>query len=234
MLSKDKIEATVHYAASFIGGYFGIYALMVRSDNFGSSQTSNLIYIISGILGHNLTETFIRIGAALLYMFAIVLSVLTFKFTKFNLKFISMFINLIAVCILAFLPQDMDPILGLYPIFFAMAFQWNSFNGSKGYVSSTIFSTNNFRQFTIGLTEVLMGNKNNIERFKFFGLTLLCYHLGVIFSFMFWYRFSIQGIWFCIIPIIVETLLVLREVSFKNEGMVTDKKNISLYTKKTA
>ena len=31
-------------------------------------------------------------------------------------------------------PEDITPVLGLYPLFFAMAFQWNSFSGADGFV----------------------------------------------------------------------------------------------------
>lgn len=212
MSSKDKLESLIHYSLSFIGGYMGIYALMVRSNNFGSSQTSNLIYIISNLLGNDIKAVTIRIGAALLYMSAIFLTVWIPKHYKFSIKFLSLFIDFAAVTILGFLPLDMDPILGLYPIFFATAFQWNSFSGARGYVSATIFSTNNLRQFTMALTEVSTGNKAQIDKLKFYGATLLSFQSGVAVSYILWSYLSINGIWLCYLPIACSFALVALDV----------------------
>ncbi|MGN1318783.1 MAG: YoaK family protein [Lachnospirales bacterium] len=223
MFDRNRIDATIHYAMSFVGGYFGIYALMVRSNNFGSSQTSNLIYIVSSLLGNDLKSVIIRIGAALLYMFAVFLTVYLPRHFNINLKITSILIDAVAVIILAFLPLEMDPILGLYPIFFAMAFQWNSFTGARGYVSATIFSTNNLRQITISLTEYLMGNKSRLDKFCFYGATLLSFQVGVAVSFVLWRNFSIGSIWFCLIPLVCSMALVLREVYVSNISSKTYK-----------
>lgn len=219
MFDKDRIESTVHYAMSFIGGYFGIYALMVRSNNFGSSQTSNLIYIVSSLLGNDFLSVIIRIGAALLYMLAIFLTVWLPKHFNINLKITSVILDAAAVFILAFLPQNMDPILGLYPIFFAMAFQWNSFKGARGYISASIFSTNNLRQVTMSLTEYLSGNTSQLDKLKFYGATLSSFESGVAVSFLLWYNFSIKSILFCLIPIVISMVLVLREANLKNTNL---------------
>ncbi len=217
MFGKNRIEATVHYAMSFIGGYFGIYALMVRSDNFGSSQTSNLIYIVSSILGNDFSEVLIRIGAALLYMFAIFLTVWLPKHFNINLKILSVIIDGAAALILGFLPVEMDPILGLYPIFFAMAFQWNCFKGARGYISATIFSTNNLRQLTMALTEMASGNKSQKDKFKFYCATLCSFETGVAVSFIIWYNVSVVSIWFIFIPLMAAMAVVLREAYLNKE-----------------
>lgn len=234
MLGRERIEATVHYSAALVGGYFGIYALMVRSNNFGSSQTSNLIYIVSSILGNSISELMIRVGAALLYMVAIFLTVLIPKhFSKVNMKLLSMCVNAVAVVILAFLPMDMDPILGLYPIFFAMAFQWNSFNGARGYNSSTIFSTNNLRQLTMSFAEVVSGNCKQLDKLKFYGATLIGFHIGVAVSYVAWYFLGISGIWFGLLPIVLNCCLVCKEIAYNSETYYSDK-DLTIYTKKTA
>jgi len=58
----------------------------------------------------------------------------------------------------------MNPVLGLYPIFFAMAFQWCSFKGIGGYNSATVFSTNNLRQFVSAVTLFADEKKQEHER----------------------------------------------------------------------
>lgn len=45
-------ETRAHHAMAAVGGFFGVYALLTRGGTFGSSETSNLIYlVVSGLDG---------------------------------------------------------------------------------------------------------------------------------------------------------------------------------------
>lgn len=85
--------------------------------------------------------------------------------TKYDVRAVSMVITSLMILILGLIPADIDIVIGLFPTFFAMAFQWNSFPGEYGYVSSTIFSTNNTRQVSLALGEILFPDdgKKGIE-----------------------------------------------------------------------
>ena len=43
MNTKDMTQTAAHHAMAVVGGFFGVYALMTRSDTFGSSEASHLI-----------------------------------------------------------------------------------------------------------------------------------------------------------------------------------------------
>ncbi len=45
---RKNHEMLLHFVMAFIGGYFGLYAIVARNDLFGSAQTSNLIYLVRG------------------------------------------------------------------------------------------------------------------------------------------------------------------------------------------
>lgn len=92
----------------------------------------------------------IRLGAAALYACAIALSILVPEYLGRDLQRFSIACTAAVSMLLGVLPAEMDPVLGLYPIFFVMALQWCAFKGCGKYVSSTIFSTNNYRQTTQG------------------------------------------------------------------------------------
>ena len=68
---KTNNDELIHHVMSSVGGFLGAYALLNRHENFGSSATSNMIIIISDILGHSFKESFIRIIALLIYVFSI-------------------------------------------------------------------------------------------------------------------------------------------------------------------
>ena len=80
-----------------------------------------------------------------------------------DLRFISIGIDIFAILLLGFFPSGMSPVVALYPVFFAMPFQWCTFKAPGGYNSSTIFSTNNLRQFTTAVTQFL-GEKDSTVR----------------------------------------------------------------------
>ena len=71
-----------------------------------------------------------------------------------------------------------------------MSFQWCCFHGAYGYGSSTIFCTNNIRQFVTGLVETYLNGNDEKLKIKFFGLTLLAFNLGVTTMCLLFTRFN--------------------------------------------
>lgn len=214
-MTERKYDAIVHYVMAVCGGFLGVYGLVNRFNIFGSAQTANLISIIGDLFGKNVNGAAIRIGGLLIYISAIIIPTILERKTTWRLKYLAIGVEVIGVFILSILPTDMNPILGLYPIFFMTAFQWTIFKGANGYVSSTIFSTNNLKQTLSAWTEYYFIDKNKEEerkekaaKAKFFGGTLLGFHIGVFFGYFFSLRFRIQGIWFCI-PILATALVLL-------------------------
>ena len=194
-MDKAVLERRLHLTVTFIGGFMGCYAIFNRSDIFGSAQTGNLISFVMDLVGRTDAEIFFRFSALLIYIFAMVSTVfLSHKMERTTLKFISVLIDGLAFVLLAFLPQDMDPFVALYPIFFATAFQWCSFKGADGFNSSSIFSTNNLRQCTTGFAEYLYSRDSEaLRRGIFYGKVLLSFHFGVAVCFLFCSRFHLQA-----------------------------------------
>ena len=124
----------------------------------------------------------------------------------------------LAIIILGFLPEHMNAVVGLYPIFFAMAFQWNSFPGAYGYNASCIFSTNNCRQIANALTEYsITHEKKLLKKAWFFFGTVLCFHLGVAFSWLTHYFIGIRSVWLCVIPLAVSAVLIYWEAQLDKQ-----------------
>ena len=205
-MKKDHQDAILHFLMAMIGGFLGGYAIFARMNIFGSAQTANLIELIKNIFGANYVESLMRIGALLIYILAIMIAtVLTYK-SQWNLKHLVLYLEMICIVILGFIPEDIPPIIALYPCFFVTAFQWCIFKGAMGYTSSTIFSTNNIKQTVVSLTEYFLIQDTTIKQEKlkkgcFFGGTLLCFHCGVALSYLLWSIFSLAAIWFLMIPV---------------------------------
>ena len=211
MNNKSKCNLYLHSIMCLTGGFIGGYAILSRSGNLGSAQTSNLINLVLCLLGHNLSQFLLHLFGAVLYFAGIELYVFVSHKTKINIERYGIMVNILGCIILSFIPKSVDPITGLLPIFFMMSTQWSVFHGTNGYNSSTIFSTNNFRQMSLGLGEYIYSkDKAHIDKAKFFANSLLWYHLGVISSYFACKTFGIQASLLVLIPSFAGILITYK------------------------
>ena len=183
-MKQKRADLNLHRIMCVVGGFMGAYAILIRCDNLGSAQTSNLIYLVLNLLGRDLPAFLIRLGGVFVYFLAIEITVLLEKKTQIDLKKYALFAEGGCLLILGFLSKDADPVLCLYPIFFMMSTQWCVFHGTGGYNSSTIFSTNNFKQFSLALgSYVLEKDSASREKMILFANSLIFFHIGVAVSF---------------------------------------------------
>jgi uncharacterized membrane protein YoaK (UPF0700 family) len=186
---KLNHEAQIHYTVAFIGGFLGIFPVVNAAHFLGSAQTSNLIDIVLGLLNGSEKRVLFHALGAFLYGFAVFLVTFLPKHSKANVKILAMFVDIAAGIAMWLFPigNKLPLTVYLYPTFFSMAFQWCAFKGAYDFSSSTIFSSNNFRQFISALTEIYFnGDKSFSLKAKFYGITLLCFHLGIVLSWFCW------------------------------------------------
>ena len=206
-------EAQIHYTVSFIGGFLGIFPIVNAAHFFGSAQTSNLIDIVLGALNGEGNTVFLHAFGAFLYAFAVFLVTFLPKHSKANVKILAMLVDVSAGVAMWLFPTEkkLPLTVYLYPTFFAMAFQWCAFKGAYGFSSSTIFSSNNFRQFFSALTEVCInGDKSFSLKARFFGCTLLAFHAGVALSCLLLRSLGSAGILPALVPIVTAAVLIVR------------------------
>ena len=193
-------QTRAHHAMAAAGGFFGVYALLTRGGTFGSSETSNLLYLVVSGLDGTWGPALIRLGGTACYTAGIVLAVLLRRAGHMaRLRWGAIGLDLAACLGLARIPAETDPILALYPMFFATAVQWLAYSQAAGYNCATIFSTNNLRQFTEGVTEYLCAREpEQLRKLLFYGGTLACFHLGVAWGWWCTGRWGIPGIYGCL------------------------------------
>lgn len=210
---KEKSETLAHHTMAMVGGFMGVYALLMRNETFGSSETSNLIYLVVDGLNGSFADFAVRLGGTLCYIAGIVFATLGPKYIKkMDFRFISVLVDLIACLILAQIPADTNPLLALYPMFFATAVQWLSYTQAAGFNSATIFSTNNLRQCFAGLTEYAYSREEkHLRRFLFFGGTLIFFHAGVIYCWFCLQLWGIKSIYACLLPLAVALWATVRD-----------------------
>ena len=210
--SKETVErknAHIHYAASFMGGFLAIYPILSIAKIFGSAQTANLIELVLDCVKGHWAVVLLRFIGMLLYGFGVFAATLVITRTKFNVKILSLFVNVATGIVMFFLPDNLPAVCYLYPTFVAMSFQWASFPGAYGFVSSSIFSTNNWRQTVSAATEFFINKKSEFKiKMIFYAVTLLFFHLGIVASYVgnqIFGKITFIGI---IIPAIITYLLL--------------------------
>ncbi len=200
MKRTKNYELIAHHSMAAAGGFFGVYALLNRSETFGSSTTANLIYLFAAGLSRDPKEFFIRIIALCLYAIGIAFATLLTRASKRgDCRYASVAIDIACCIILAQIPAGIHPVLALYPMFFATAFQWVACSKVGDFQSSSIFSTNNMRQTAAGLTNYLCDrNPKELQRVFVFGTTLICFHTGVVYGWFCMQAWGLKSIYACI------------------------------------
>ena len=183
-MTQLKRETLAHHTMALIGGFFGLYALFTRGGTFGASETSNLIYLlVSGLTG-SVEDFLIRLGGTGCYIAGIVFASLGKRYCRrVDFRYFALAVDAGACVLLALIPAEIDPVLSLYPMFFATAVQWLAYTQAAGFSSATIFSTNNLRQCMEGLTGYCCTRSEaDLRRFWFFGGTLVFFHVGAAYG----------------------------------------------------
>lgn len=188
---NDHIDLYRHLSFCAVGGFFGCYAVLIYSGVMGNAQTVNLIELLLDALRGDLHAVLLHLGALVLYVLGTMLTVLLPHWWGWDMHYVSPVITAAAAMAVAFLPETLNVVVALYPIFFAMSIQWSSFGGARGFYSSTIFSTNNTKQTSLALANYLCDHdRAHLRKLKVFALTLLCFHIGAAvayFAVTWWY-----------------------------------------------
>ena len=217
MMLKDKnISQYRHFAFAAVGGFFAGYAILCRSGLLANAQTMNLLELVMSALRGDVTAVLLHIGGLLIYIAGTMLTVLLPHYFKVDMQRAVPFVDAFACIVLCFIPADANPLLGLYPIFFAMSIQWSSFSGAKGYVSSTIFSTNNVKQASLAAAKFIIdGDRKHIDKALFYVFTILSFSFGSFVSYFAVLLMGVRGAWVNVFLIANAYYMVVCEEGYK-------------------
>lgn len=185
MGKKLSADALRHMSFALIGGFFGAYAILGPGGLFSNAQTVNLLQLLFDSLFGQWYSLLLHIGALLCYVLGVMSAVILRNKYHCDTGRISPIITAVSTLLLDVLPANIPHMVFVYPIFFSMSFQWTAFSGACGFNSSTIFSTNNVKQASIGFAEYLCdGDRSHLRRTVFFGQTLISFHFGAALAFL--------------------------------------------------
>lgn len=212
-----KQEKYLHYTMSFIGGIFAIYSLLEHANVFGSAETSNMILLVNDLLNWDTFHILIRTISLFVYASGIIATIWMAKYHPDIQKRVCMIIDCFAALILGLLPENIHPVIALYPVAFAMSIQWCTFRGVRENPSATTFSTGNFRQLvTLIFNYVTEKKPEDLSRIRFYVITMLSFHAGIATIYIFWSYFPHESIWLVYVPLIFAFIQEIMIVAQKN------------------
>lgn len=210
MEAERKQERHLHYTMSFVGGIFALYSLLEHANVFGSAETSNMILLVKDLLNFDLFHILIRIFSLLIYICGIVTALWMAKHHPHIQKRLCLAIDVFTALILGLLPENIHPVIALYPVAFAMSVQWCTFRGVKDNPSATTFSTGNLRQLVTHIFNYVTERKpNELSCARFYAFTMLSFHAGIAAIYIVWSYFPHKSIWLVYIPL---TLAFIQEI----------------------
>ena len=118
MEEEFKRDAVIHHLMAVCGGFIGVYAIVSRMGVFGSAQTANLIELVCDILGREPMEILSRVAALAIYMGAMVLYVVLEKRSPWDVRRVSILIDLGAVGLSGLIPEGGKSVRGPVPHLF--------------------------------------------------------------------------------------------------------------------
>lgn len=207
----ENLDAVLHWNMSLIGGFLGTYALL-RTENFGSAQTGNILEMARDLTTGNYPDLACRAGAWAIFMASIILAFLLTEFSQLHMRRLVILVDAVCIAMSALIPDSVHPIVLLYPIFFCSAFQWGTFSSAQGYNSASIFTTNNFKQCALAWTQFII-NRDRETRKKaiMYSWTVICFALGAFLGALSVTVFGRPGALVCWIPLLCARLFVITE-----------------------
>ena len=202
-------RALLHINLAFIGG-LSAYAILVRGGNFGAAQTMNLIEMVLNFTEMNLTDAFLRLAIFILYGLAIIAAFLIGERFPSVKSYIALAVEAVCVWTAGIIPTSVHPLIALFPVFILNAYQWQAFTTPECYNSSTIFSTNNYKQTLLAWTRYHMSHDlAQKKRAWLFTNTLILFHLGVLVGYFAVKYIGAHGIWVAFVPLVTAVGLVI-------------------------
>lgn len=179
MNKKFGTDFVLHEIMSLTGGFLGTYTILSRSGVFASAQTGNVMRMVMALFEGDAFDLIVRMGALAMFALALSVSWLMAHYTSCSMEKLCLLVDAAGLTMTALLPQDMNPMLALYPLFIAASFQWGTYSGAGGYNSASTFSTNNLKQCVWGWTEYAVTHEEKAkERAVFYTVTIFMFLTG--------------------------------------------------------
>ncbi|MEY8355985.1 YoaK family protein [Lachnospiraceae bacterium 54-53] len=206
---KKNEEEILHYIMTFMGGFMGLYALCAF-ENYGSAQTGNLMNLVINLVDGNIRGTLIRVGAFVLFCTGIAVSWLLYRFFTLPMREISLLLDAVGLAISAFMPDNVDHYLRLYPLFVVTSFQWGTFNRVGKNASASLFITGNLKNCVHHWLRFLVDHEREaLTGARIYTITILGFLAGGYAGCVVILHIGFMGVFYGYIPLAAAEIIIL-------------------------
>lgn len=199
----------VYQTLIFIAGFYGAFTYSIRGGVFCNAQTANFVLLAMALGKGKWSEALYYLVPMSAYLLGAVMSEALPKPMK-KLKLIRwdtllIFIEMIVVVILGFLPESAPYQISQISINFICSMQYNTFRQAQGIPMATTFCTNHVRQVGVSLFNGLKkgGNKTQLKKSLEHFIMLMFFTLGGVASTVLCNLILGKAIWLSLIPLCV-------------------------------
>lgn len=193
----------------FVGGFYGAYTYSIRGGVFCNAQTANFVLFAMAAGGRNWHRALYYIIPMSAYLMGAVVSEIlpTPVKRKYMVRWdtLLIFIEIIAVILLGFLPETAPFQISQVTINFICSMQYNTFRQAQGVPMATTFCTNHLRQTGIAIAKAVTkrGESKYILRAFEHIRMIVVFVLGGVLSTVLCAHFLGKAIWGALIPLAV-------------------------------
>ena len=192
----------------FVGGFYGGYALTVRSGVFANAQTANLALLAVNLgCGDWQKAAYYLIPMGAYFAGTVISELIPKPLRRFGLMrwdTVLTLVEMVIVVILGLIPATAPHQISQVIISFVCAMQYNTFRQAEGIPMATVFCTDHMRQFGASLTKWLRKDDNAAamgEKAAAHGLMLLCFALGALSAALLSRWLGVRTVWCALIPL---------------------------------
>lgn len=198
----------VYQTLIFVAGFYGAFTYSIRGGIFCNAQTANFVLCAMAIGNAKWSEAIYYLIPMSAYLLgAIVSEVLPkpVKKMRFRWDTLLIFIEMIVVLILGFIPESAPYQISQIAINFICSMQYNTFRQAQGVPMATTFCTNHVRQVGVWMVEAIKnrGDKKYMKRSMNHFIMLLCFVMGGIVSTILCNIMLGRAIWVALVPLMV-------------------------------
>ena len=192
----------------FVGAFFGGFTYSLRGGVFANAQTANFVLMALSVANGNMRKAIYYFIPMSSYLCGIIISEIVpvtikrLKFIRWDTLFI--FIEIIFVIILGFIPESAPYGISHIIITFLAAMQFNTFRQAQGIPMATTFCTNHLRMMGILFSKAIRHKDKNYCKRILPHFAMICvFIVGVFTAGVSTKYFLGKAIFITIIPLII-------------------------------
>lgn len=193
----------------FVAGFYGAYTYTIRGGIFCNAQTANFVLFAMAIGKAEWAKAWYYIIPMSAYLMGAIISEAVAgpvrKLSKVRWDTVLIFIEIVAVIVLGFIPETAPYQIAQVTINFICSMQYNTFRQAQKIPMATTFCTNHLRQTGIAIVKSVKhkGERQFVVRMlRHIGM-LIAFVVGGIISAFLCTRFLGRAIWAALVPLVV-------------------------------